>query len=60
MSVIWKVMIGISGIGLLTIPLLREVPMNQGTDENFGLKEKAKVEESSRESGLADDLEKKT
>lgn len=52
MSVVWKVMIGISGLGLLTIPLLREVAMNQGTDEKFGLKEKNNAEEAGGESGL--------
>jgi hypothetical protein len=55
MNVVWKVMIGISGLGLLTLPLLRELPMNQSTDENFGLKEKNKVGEASGESGLMEE-----
>lgn len=55
MTVIWKVMIGISGLGLLTLPLLREVPMNQSTDENFGLEVKNKVEEAGGESGLTEE-----
>ncbi|KDR69579.1 hypothetical protein GALMADRAFT_77246 [Galerina marginata CBS 339.88] len=52
MTVIWKVMIGISGLGLLTLPLLREVPMNQSTDENYGLQDKNKTVDVGNESGM--------
>ena len=34
---VWTVMMGISLLGILTIFLLREVPMNMFTDEKFGL-----------------------
>ena len=37
MSIVWETMIGISGLGLLTLLLLREIPLNQTTDENYGL-----------------------
>lgn len=30
-------MIGISGLGIITLFFLKEVPMNMHTDENFGL-----------------------
>ncbi|KAH9951826.1 MFS general substrate transporter [Amylocystis lapponica] len=37
MAVIWQTMIGIGGLGLLTLFLLREVQMHEHTDESFGL-----------------------
>lgn len=37
MSVIWKVMIGIAGLGLVSVALLEEVPMKKDTDRRFGL-----------------------
>ena len=37
---VWKVMIGISGIGVLTLFLLEEVEMKAQTDAKFGLNEK--------------------
>jgi len=54
MSVIWKTMIGISGMGLLTLLLLKEVPMNAVVDENYGLHDPktAKKDDSSLEGGL--------
>ncbi|KAJ7768343.1 major facilitator superfamily domain-containing protein [Mycena metata] len=42
MSVIWQVMIGISGLGLLLSFLMAEVPMDTTVDESYALKEKAK------------------
>lgn len=39
MSVIWKTMIGVAGLGLLTVALLQEVPMKAVTDERFGLQD---------------------
>nr|VWO94563.1 Threonine dehydratase (EC (Threonine deaminase) [Ganoderma boninense] len=39
-SVIWKVMVGFCGAGLLSVFLLEEVPMLQDTDETYGLKSK--------------------
>ncbi len=42
MAVIWKTMIGISGLGIITLFFLKEVPMNMHTDENFGLTEAEK------------------
>ncbi|KAL4241388.1 MFS transporter superfamily protein [Abortiporus biennis] len=44
MSVIWKTMIGISGLGVLTLFGLKEIPMQSHTDENYGLTEKADEE----------------
>ncbi|OJT04410.1 hypothetical protein TRAPUB_4866 [Trametes pubescens] len=39
MAVIWKVMVGLCGVGILTLFLLKEVPMVKHTDETYGLKE---------------------
>ncbi|KAI9056773.1 iron permease [Trametes sanguinea] len=50
MSIVWKAMIGFSAAGILTLALLREVPMQKHTDETYGL-------EAARTSG-ADDEEK--
>ncbi|KAJ7040778.1 MFS general substrate transporter [Mycena alexandri] len=40
MAVIWQVMIGISGLGLLVSFLMAEVPMDTTVDESYALKEK--------------------
>lgn len=40
MAVIWKTMIGISGLGIITLFFLKELPMNLFTDDSFGLDEK--------------------
>ena len=37
MKVIWQTMIGISGAGLLTVFIMKEVPMHKVTDEKYGL-----------------------
>ena len=37
MSTVWKAMIGFSAAGLLTMLLMREVPMQTHTDEKYGL-----------------------
>ncbi|KAJ7179573.1 major facilitator superfamily domain-containing protein [Mycena filopes] len=42
MGVIWQVMIGVSGLGLLLSFLMAEVPMSTVVDENYALKEKPK------------------
>ena len=34
---IWKVMAGISGAGLLSLLLLKEIPMNMEVNEKYGL-----------------------
>lgn len=39
MAVIWRVMVGLCGVGILTLFLLREVPMVKHTDETYGFKE---------------------
>jgi hypothetical protein len=41
---IWQVMIGISGLGLMTCLLMREVEMRKSMDEKWGLKERGKPE----------------
>ncbi|KAF8512803.1 iron permease [Gautieria morchelliformis] len=43
-TLIWQVMIGISGLGLMTCLLMREVEMRKSLDEKWALKEKAKPE----------------
>ncbi|KAL7279419.1 hypothetical protein ACG7TL_007261 [Trametes sanguinea] len=37
LSVVWKVMTGISGAGFLTLFILKEVPMQTSTDARYGL-----------------------
>lgn len=37
MAVIWKTMIGICGVGILSLLLLKEIPMNSVVDEKYGL-----------------------
>jgi len=49
--VLWQVMLGISGLGLLSVLLMKEVPMQTVTDDRWGLagKESSKaVEETER------------
>ncbi|KAH8833360.1 major facilitator superfamily domain-containing protein [Flagelloscypha sp. PMI_526] len=51
MSVIWYVMIGISGIGLLSVLMMREVPLRETLDDTYGLEQKAKVPGADAEKG---------
>ncbi|KAJ3487811.1 hypothetical protein NLI96_g3281 [Meripilus lineatus] len=37
MSLVWKVMVGISGLGVLSLLLLKEVEMNSHMDDSYGL-----------------------
>lgn len=37
LSLLWKIMIGISGAGLLSVLLMREIPMADVVDESWGL-----------------------
>ncbi|KAI0352489.1 iron permease [Trametes cingulata] len=39
MTIIWKTMVGLCGAGILTLFLLKEVPMVTHTDEAYGLRE---------------------
>ncbi|KAI0347418.1 iron permease [Trametopsis cervina] len=39
LRMIWRVMIGITGAGMLTLLLLKEVPMNMEVNEAYGLRE---------------------
>ena len=59
MSIIWKTMIGISGLGLLTVTLLREVPMKEITDERYGLHDAEKDTTPDIESGNVTPLDEK-
>ncbi|KAJ6567339.1 major facilitator superfamily domain-containing protein [Mycena vulgaris] len=43
MAVIWQVMIGIAGLGLLASFLMKEVPMTTTVDESYALQEKERV-----------------
>ncbi|KAJ6543871.1 iron permease [Mycena capillaripes] len=43
MAVIWQVMIGVAGLGLLFSFLMAEVPMDTTLDESYGLEEKEPV-----------------
>jgi len=37
MSIIWKVMIAIAGLGLITVFFTKEVPMHEFSDDKFAL-----------------------
>jgi len=52
MSVIWKTMIGISSLGLLSVLLLEEKPMNRSTDEAYGLHDPKEKKIISLEAGI--------
>ncbi|KAJ7066027.1 iron permease [Mycena amicta] len=45
MAAIWQTMAGIAGIGLLSCLLLKEIPMVQGIDERYALKEDEREKE---------------
>jgi hypothetical protein len=49
LRVVWQAMIGIAGIGLLSVLLLREVPMNTYKDDSYGLKEDISKVENAEE-----------
>ena len=49
MSIVWKSMVGICGLGLISLLFLKEIKMNSHTDTNFGLTEDAKVAQSDTE-----------
>ncbi|KAI0363882.1 iron permease [Pilatotrama ljubarskyi] len=61
LAVVWKVMLGISAAGFLTLGLLKEVPMQRHTDDKFGLEvgpgargsREASLEEGERKEGVA-------
>jgi len=42
LKVIWQTMIGVSGLGIISLLFLEEVPMKEFTDEAFGLSESDK------------------
>jgi hypothetical protein len=50
MATVWKIMMGISGIGLLTVFFLREMPLNTNVDANYGLKDEKTAKKVSPES----------
>ena len=54
LRVVWLVMIGFCGLGLLSVGIMREVPMQKMTDERYGLEEGAtrNVRSAEREAGL--------
>ncbi|KAF9072607.1 iron permease [Rhodocollybia butyracea] len=52
MAVIWKTMIGISGLGVLTLAFLKEVPMAKHKHEAFALVQESKSG-SSQETGMS-------
>ncbi|KAH7929019.1 iron permease [Leucogyrophana mollusca] len=54
-AIIWRVMIGVSGVGLLTCLLMKEVKMRKDMDENWGLKERGKLDVDS-ENGVSEAL----
>ena len=50
-SVVWKVMVGFCGAGLLSVFLLKEIPMLQHADETYGLKGKERLPNADLEKG---------
>lgn len=47
LSIIWKVMIGMSALGMLSNLALQEIPMLTATDEKYGLQENQQVPDTS-------------
>jgi hypothetical protein len=43
LAVIWQTMIGLAGLGLLLSFMMKEVPMTNAIDKNFGLVEEEQV-----------------
>lgn len=41
LKVMWLIMIGISGIGLVSVVFMKEIPMRSRVDEQWALKEKS-------------------
>ena len=37
LRVVWLTMVGMGGVGLLSVTLMREVPMQKHTDDKYGL-----------------------
>ena len=58
MAVVWKVMLGIAGGGMLTVFLLKEIPMHTATDNTYGLEERAhELAQKRSQTASSDDLE---
>ena len=53
LAIVWKVMIGVSGAGFLTVLLLREVPMTTHMDERFALEKAGKIAADAEEGQMA-------
>ena len=51
LSTIWKTMIGICGMGFLSLFLLKEIPMSTATNEKFGLHDGEKLKSAAIDSG---------
>ncbi|KAI9001454.1 iron permease [Trametes punicea] len=51
MAVVWKAMLGFSAGGVLTLLMLREVPMQKFTNEKYGLKAGEQVQDQERGQG---------
>ena len=43
LRVVWQTMIGICGVGLVSVALMREVPMQKVVDETYGLHAEARA-----------------
>jgi hypothetical protein len=48
LSVLWQVMIGLSGAGLLTVLFMKELPMHTTTDENFGFENRERPRDAEK------------
>ncbi|QRV73239.1 major facilitator superfamily transporter [Ceratobasidium sp. AG-Ba] len=44
LAVLWKVLIGISGMGLLSVLLMKEIEMNTETDDKWAMEQQQKVD----------------
>jgi len=53
LAVVWQVMTGISGLGVLSLLLMKDIPMGSVTDDTYGLDLKKK-EEDKGEKGVAE------
>ncbi|KAM5536101.1 hypothetical protein V8D89_010200 [Ganoderma adspersum] len=62
LKVVWQTMIGLCGLGLLSVAMMREVPMQKMTDERYGLDENvgASARPRGAEAGTQMDSEKQS
>ncbi len=58
LTVVWQTMLGLCGLGLLSVAMMREVPMQKTTDERYGLDENVNANVNARGAEAETGLEK--